>query len=165
MAKATAIEQWSLMHERVAILGATGIAVEEIARVVERPEEWVEQVLNSDQALAVKEKYFIDLKHKLFAHFESEFIELMELSIRNVKRTLAHDIDPEIDWKSKVHQDKISIEIMKLARGAKESNRDLGTGLSLTREESLALVDSFKAAKEAENYADYEVVTPEKNGH
>ena len=159
-----AIEKWTLLHERVANLGATGLASAEIAKVVNRPQEWVEHVLDSDQAQGVKEKWFIDLKLRLFAKFEGEFAELMELSLRNLRRTLIFDVDPEVDFNAKKHQDRVSLEVMKMARVAQESNRDLGKGLSLTTAESQLLVDAIAKAKEAESYADYEIVEAEKNG-
>ena len=161
----TALKKWEPKHERMALLSAAGTKSKDIAEMFGVSEVWVFKVLQDPRAMKVKADFVRELRDRLLQKFDDQVLVLAGLALKNLKRTLSVHLDPETQRVMKQHQDRISIDILKLA-GLGHAERPAGATIQLTREESQVLVEAIRTADKAKEIydADFEVINDEPNG-
>lgn len=162
---ATSIAQkWGPNHTRVALLSASGIESAEIAKMFGKSTTWVNRVLKDPQAAVIIDGYIRDLKERLLQKFDNQVLVLAGFALNNLKRTVMSHPDIEKQFRMKQHQDKISVDVLKMA-GFGAGERAPAATIQLTKEESQLLIKAVDKSNEAREIydAEYEVID-EPNG-
>jgi len=158
-------KEWGPQHERMALFSASGMRNKEIAELFEVSETWVGIVLQDPRAIKVKDGFLRELRDRLLSKHEDQVLALAEYALKNLGRTLKEHVDPEKLGK-KQHQDRMSLEIMKMAGLGYTERGGGGPTLTLTREESELLMDAVKKSDRAREIHEgsYEVIDDEPDG-
>ena len=156
---------WGPQHEKMSLFSAAGMKNKEIAELFDVSTVWVYQVLQDPRAVKVKDDYLRELRDRLMSKYDDQVLALVEYALINLGRTVKEHVDPEKLGK-KQHQDRMSLEVMKMA-GFGYADRGVGAAtLALTREESELLMAAVKKSDRAREIHEgsYEVIDDEPDG-
>jgi hypothetical protein len=170
----TSLTQWTTLHDQAVTLHLVGWKPDQIAETLDQSVGWVVEVVKSDRAMALSKQLQKRVRTRLLESLEDQMVGLGELAVMNLKETMQSHV--EVGTPEKRHQDKMSLEILKLLKSSdalnelmnrasggfsKELEKRLATALELSNQIDQMMSDKHEVFRELQREANGQVMDVE----
>ena len=140
---------WLPIHEEVVAFHMVGWELAKISEVTGLPQVRIQEVINSPTAQELLATVRANVRRRVLETIEDRLVGMGELAMMNLNETLQATHLPGTTPKR--HQDKISLEVLKMVREQNGNLASLGGMNSLTPESQGRLVEALKLTRQIDS--------------